>query len=218
MIGMGSLCDGLYRLNTASFSQQSSVSSSTSHSSSFHSNVSLNSCNSVCSNVAISFIPSNTIWHFRLRHLSNQRLSKMHQLYSSISVDNKATCDVCYFARQRKLPYTSSHSIANSKFELLHFDIWGPIAKTSIHGHKYFLTIVDDFSRFLWVILLKTKSEVSSHVKNFIHLFENHHHITPKFIRSDNGPEFLLPEFYASKGIIHQRSCVETPEQNGRVE
>jgi len=68
------------------------------------------------------------------------------------------------------------------------------------------------------VILLKNKSEVSSQVKSFIQLIENHHHITPKFVRSDNGPEFLLPKFYASKGIIHQRSCVETLEQNGRVE
>jgi len=142
----------------------------------------------------------------------------MHQLYSSISVDNKATCDVCRFAKQRKLPFNSSHSIAKSKFELLHFNIWGPLAQTSIHGHKQFLTIVDDFSRFLWVILLKNKSEVSSQVKSFIQLIENHHHITPKFARSDNGLEFLLPEFYASKGIIHQRSCVETPEQNGTVE
>ena len=61
MIGLGSLCDGLYWLNTASCSQESSVPSSTSHSSSSHSNVSLSTCNSVCSNVVISFIPSNAI-------------------------------------------------------------------------------------------------------------------------------------------------------------
>ena len=40
----------------------------------------------------------------------------------------------------------------------------------------------------------------------------------PKTIRTDNGSEFLLPAFYASKGIIHQKSCVETPQQNARVE
>jgi len=81
-----------------------------------------------------------------------------------------------------------------------------------------FLTIVDDHSRFLWTILLKTKSEVPSHIQNFIHLIQNQHNVTPKIIRSDNGPEFLLSDFYASQGIIHQKSCVETPQQNGRVE
>jgi len=56
------------------------------------------------------------------------------------------------------------------------------------------------------------------HVKNFVPLIHTHYQITPKYIRSENGPEFLIPEFYASKGIIHQKSCVETPQQNGRVE
>jgi hypothetical protein len=49
-------------------------------------------------------------------------------------------------------------------------------------------------------------------------LVENQFHTTPKIVRTDNGPEFSLPSFYASKGIIHQKSCVETPQQNGRVE
>jgi len=96
MIGLGSVCDGLYRLNIASCTKESSISTFTSHCT----NVSLNSCNSVCSNVAISFIPSNAIRNFKLGHLSNQRLSRMHQLYSSIFIDNKATCDVCHFSKQ----------------------------------------------------------------------------------------------------------------------
>jgi len=49
-------------------------------------------------------------------------------------------------------------------------------------------------------------------------MIKNHFHTTPKFIRTDNGPEFMLSTFYASLGIIHQKSCVETPQQNGRVE
>jgi len=81
-----------------------------------------------------------------------------------------------------------------------------------------FLTIVDDYSRYVWIVLLKSKAEVSLHVQNFITLIENKHHITHKTIRADNGPEFHLPAFYASKGILHQKSCVETPQQNARVE
>jgi len=142
----------------------------------------------------------------------------MHYLYPNIQVDNKFICDIYLFAKQRKLPYSLSTSISSSKFELLHFDNWGPIAKVFIHGQRYFLTIVDDYSRYLWTILLKTKSEVPSHVKNFIQLIQTQHNITPKFIRSDNGPEYLLSDFFASKGIIHQKSCVDTPQQNARVE
>ena len=97
-------------------------------------------------------------------------------------------------------------------------DIWGPFSKSSIHGHRYFLTILDDFSRYTWVVLLKSKSEVKTHVQNFINLIENQFETKIKCIRSDNGPEFFLKEFFSSKGIIHQTSCVYTPQQNGRVE
>jgi hypothetical protein len=136
----------------------------------------------------------------------------MSSLYPSFQFDNKATCDICHFARQRKLSFPISTSIATSKFELLHFDIWGPLATPSVHNHRYFLTILDDHSRFVWIILLKHKSEVPSHVQNFVTLIETQFHITPKTIRTDNGPEFLLPSYYASKGIIHHKSCVETPQ------
>jgi len=104
------------------------------------------------------------------------------------------------------------------QIELIHFNIWRPISIPSIHGHMYFLTILDDHNRFLWVILLKTKAEVSTHIKNFISLIKTQFHVTPKHIRTDNGLEFLLSNFYASLVIIHQRSCVETLQQNGRVE
>ena len=109
MIGSGNLCDGLYGLNPSAPAppQAHSISYVVSFSSNNH----------------VSSIPSNAIWHFRLGHLSNQRLSMMHNLYTSITIDNKVVCDICHFAKQRKLPYSLSTSIASSKFELLHFDI-----------------------------------------------------------------------------------------------
>jgi hypothetical protein len=142
----------------------------------------------------------------------------MSSLYPYIHINNKYVCDLCHFAKHKHLPFSVSSTNASTNFELIHFDIWGPIATASIHGHRYFLTILDDHSRFLWVILLKTKAEVSAHVKNFITMIQNHFHVTPKYVRTDNGPEFLIHDFYDSHGIVHQRSCVETPQQNGRVE
>jgi hypothetical protein len=65
---------------------------------------------------------------------------------------------------------------------------------------------------------MKHKSEARIHFTNFVKLIETQHDYKVKIIRSDNGVEFIMPEYYASKGIIHQTTCVETPEQNGRVE
>jgi len=98
-------------------------------------------------------------------------------------------------------------------------DICGPFSKASIHGEKYFLTILDDFSRYAWIVLLlKSKSEVKIQVQNFISLIENQFDSKIKCIRTDNGPKFFLKDFFASKGIIHHTNCVYTPQQNGRVE
>jgi hypothetical protein len=87
-------------------------------------------------------------------------------LYPSLSVDhNKATCHICHFAKQKKLSFTISSFLASYKLELIHIDIWGPLSTIFIHGHRYFLTILDDYSsRFVWIILLKSKYEVPLHV------------------------------------------------------
>ncbi|KAK2406745.1 putative mitochondrial protein [Trifolium repens] len=163
-------------------------------------------------------IPSQALWHFRLGHLSAARLSLLHSKYPYISVDHKGICDICHLARHRKLPFPLSFNKAAHSYELLHVDIWGPIGTQSIHGYSYFLTIVDDHSRYTWLCLLKNKSETRSKLVGFIKMIETQFNAKIKIIRSDNGVEFLMPEYYSSKGILHQRSCVETPQQNGRVE
>ena len=65
---------------------------------------------------------------------------------------------------------------------------------------------------------MRNKSETRIHLVNFISFIETRFNKKLKCIRSDNGPEFLMTSFYLSKGIIHHRSCVETPQQNGIVE
>ncbi|CAJ2647171.1 unnamed protein product [Trifolium pratense] len=170
------------------------------------------------SSFSATSLPSSALWHFRLGHLSSSSLSSMHLDFPFIDVDNKATCDVCHLAKQKKLSFPSSFNKASQCFELIHFDIWGPINVPSIHGHSYFLTAVDDHSRYTWLILMKHKSEAQSHVQNLIKMIETQFNGKTKCIRTDNGPEFLMKEFFEKTGIVHQTSCVETPQQNARVE
>jgi len=127
-------------------------------------------------------------------------------------------CDACHRAKQKKLSFALSKSVIVKSFELLHMDIWGPCSIVSMRGFRYFLTIVDDFSRYTWVILLHNKFEVHNHILKFIAYAENQFQTTVQIIRTDNGAEFAMKDFFSSKGIIHQTTCVETPKQNGIVE
>ena len=74
-----------------------------------------------------------------------------------------------------------------STLDLIHNDVSGPMPTTSINGSIYFLTFIDDYSRYCWVYFLKQKSEVLETFKVFITLAENTLEKKIKVLRSDNG-------------------------------
>ncbi|KAG7577529.1 Integrase catalytic core [Arabidopsis thaliana x Arabidopsis arenosa] len=162
---------------------------------------------------------SSQLWHCRLGHPSLKVL-KMLQFsdFSNSDFDSK-TCEICIRAKQTRDPFPLSSNKTTFAFELVHCDLWGPYRTTSICGSSYFLTIVDDYSRAVWLYLLPSKQTAPMHLKNFISLVERQFSTKIKTIRSDNGTEFVcLSSFFAEQGIIHETSCVGTPQQNGRVE
>ena len=87
-----------------------------------------------------------------------------------------------------------------------------------MHGHHYFLTLMDDHSHFTWIYLMHTKTETHKNITDFIAYIETQFNSKVKIIRTNNGSEFFMHDFFALKGIIHQTTCVETPKQNGIVE
>jgi len=171
------------------------------------------SCNSVLNDCF-------DVWHMRLGHVSSSGMSIISKQFPFIPcIKNAPPCDACHYAKQKKLPFSHSSIKSSAPFDLLHIDLRGPYSTPSFLGHKYFLTLVDDFSRFTWVIFLKTKDETQKHLKHFIAYVENQFHTTLKCLRSDNGSEFIaMTSFLLSKGILHHKTCVETPQQNGVVE
>ena len=65
---------------------------------------------------------------------------------------------------------------------------------------------------------MKSKFDVRVHLQAFITHVETQFVTKIQIIRYDNGHEFSMESFYKSKGIIHQTSCIEMPQQNGTVE
>ena len=183
----------------------------------------LSKISSFCFNSCTSDVDNTSLWHCRLGHPSPQRLVLLHSLVPDVincNINKTFDCSVCPLAKQKMLPFPASISSSSSSscFDLIHADIWGPYSTPSLNGSKYFLTLVDDHSRCTWVYIMKHKSETSCLIQTFYNMIFTQFKVPIKMLRSDNGPEFALNSFYASKGIIHQLSCVETPQQNLVVE
>jgi transposase InsO family protein len=100
-------------------------------------------------------------------------------------------------------------------------DLFSPIAYISIGGSKYCLIIVDDYSRFTWVLFLQEKSQTQETLKRFLRRAQNEFGLRIKKIRSDNGTEFKnsqMEGFLEEEGIKNEFSSTYTPQQNGVVE
>ena len=110
---------------------------------------------------------------------------------------------------------------ATRKLELVHSDVCGPMHTLSFGKHAYFVTFIDDYSRFAWVYPLKAKSEVFMCFKQFVLMAENVSGFAVGTLRSDRGGEYTSKEFnayLAGRGIKHQCTVPYTPQQNGVAE
>jgi hypothetical protein len=111
--------------------------------------------------------PSTDAWHYRHGHPSQPRLALLNPLISNVCSNSNNICAVCPLAKQDKLPFLVSHTCTKSPFDIIHCDIWGPLSVNTINGSRFFLTIVDDFSRFTWVYLMHHKSQTKSIIQSF---------------------------------------------------
>jgi transposase InsO family protein len=105
--------------------------------------------------------------------------------------------------------------------ELLHMDLFGPIAYISIGGSKYCLVIVNDYSRFTWVFFLQEKLQTQETLKKFLRRAQNEFRLRIRKFRSDNGTEFKnsqIEGFFDEEGIKHEFSSPYTPQQTRVVE
>ncbi|GJS09741.1 retrovirus-related pol polyprotein from transposon TNT 1-94 [Tanacetum coccineum] len=101
--------------------------------------------------------------------------------------------------------------------DYVHSDLWGPSQVESLGGKRYFLSIVDDYSRRVWVYILRFKHEAYGKFKEWKQLVENQTGRTVKKLRTDNGLEFCNWEFKqlcTESGIARHLTVVGTPQQN----
>ena len=112
-------------------------------------------------------------------------------------------------------------SSTSKPLQLVHLDLCGPSRKEGTGKENYFMLVIDDYSRMIWVAFLKEKSEAFAKFKIFKALTKNQTGRKVKAIKSDRGGEFSskqFKEFCDEHGIKKEYTIEGTPQQNGVVE
>ena len=104
--------------------------------------------------------------------------------------------------------------------ELIHTDICDLKFVQTRGGKKYFITFIDDCTRYCYVYLLRSKDEALDVFKQYQTEVENQLGKRIKTLRSDKSEKYVYPfeSFCVEKGIIHQTMAPYTPQQSGIVE
>ena len=171
------------------------------------------------------------LWHRRLGHLSQ---SGMQVLASSgmvtgmpagLSAANGcafADCEACAMGKSHRAPMPQAATTRATKpLELIHTDVCGPMPVPSLSGSLYFVTFIDDYTRFVVVRPIRHKSDVLLELRNYVAFAEKQTGEKVKAIRSDGGGEYNSDAFDAyllEHGIARQRTPPYTPEHNGVAE
>ena len=105
--------------------------------------------------------------------------------------------------------------------ELVHSDVYELNGVLTRGGERYFITFIDDFSRFTYVYLMRNKDEFFDMFKCYKTEVENQNDRKIKILRSDRGREYFTNDFSTfceEYGMIHQNLAPYTPQKNGLAE
>ena len=170
---------------------------------------------------------SANLWHQMLSHinekglyeLSKQGLLENHKLFV---ID---FCEHCIYGKACRVKFEKGLHNTKGIWDYIYLDLWGPTRVTSTEGGKYFLSLVDDYSRRVWVYILKQKNEAFEKFKQWKILIKNQTGRKMKKRRTYNGLEFcenLFIKFCSNNGIARHLIVSKNSQQmvwlNGWIE
>ena len=178
------------------------------------------------SQLHLSEISESNRLHARLGHVNTatMRIMIQKELVSGVSNVNviKDVCSSCLLGKhtRKMIPQVTTYR-ATRPLELIHGDLSGPITPGTMGGNRYIFVVIDDHTRYMWISLLKEKSEAFDKFKKMRGVMEQETGRSITTFRSDRGGEFISHEFnsyYKDNGIKRHLTAPYTPQQNGVVE
>jgi transposase InsO family protein len=168
-------------------------------------------------------------YHERLGHLNAHALDRLitEDLVEGLPDELSATgnyaeiCETCIMGKGTRLPYSPQQKPATRPLQRLHMDTAVMLSTPGVRGELYFVTIICEYSGWKKVLLIRDKSKIAQEITAFLMELMNKRQLRVEELQTDRGTEFInkvLTVWRKSMGIGHRKSCVRTPQQNGRAE
>jgi len=179
----------------------------------------------------MSSVDTHRLWHNRLGHINDRDLKASLQNTINCNWSTRASQDgsPCHGCMLGKMPRgdisRSSSSSTTRPLEIIHSDIAGPFPTEGLHGRaRYYISFLDQHTRYSSVYFLQKKSDALSAIKRFINMANNlfsDQGFSVKILQTDNGGEYTseaCQTFLTALGIVHRTIIPYQSEQNGMIE
>ncbi|KAL4342439.1 hypothetical protein GQ457_08G014610 [Hibiscus cannabinus] len=211
IVGNGVLCDGIYSIDL-----QNTVTHNV-----MHIQTGIKRC--------VINEDSSTLWHRRLGHISIERIKRLVNdgVLNTLDFTDFDTCADCIKGKQTNKSKKGAKR-SSTILEIIHSDICCP--DMDVQGQKYFITFIDDYSRYMYLYMLHYKSEALEAFKVFKAEVEKQCGKQIKIVRTDRGGEYYgrytedgqvpgpFAKFLQDNGIVGQYTMPGSPDQNGVAE
>ncbi|MCO5590655.1 hypothetical protein L7F22_044628 [Adiantum nelumboides] len=171
---------------------------------------------------------STLLWHYRLGHLNHTSMciTASKQLAKNYTLPKKSKlclCEGCLFGKFSEQKFSTWTTATRKPLQIVHSNLCGPLPVPSLSHNHYFITFIDDFTRFSMVSFLKDKTSatVLQQFRTYQKLADNHLERSIQTLQTDNGGEYTSQAFKAycaQQGIRHNLTVPHTPQQNGLAE
>ena len=166
-------------------------------------------------------------WHRKFGHRDANAINELERLQLATGINIKRCnltlpCEICMQRKMARLPFPKkAEKKTKAVMDLVHSDLCGPMRTTTPGGRRYFLTLIDDHSRYTTVYILQKKSQTFDAIEDYVRKMKTQFNKPPKVLRSDQGGEYngsRLVLFLKHEGIQQQFTAAYSPQQNGVAE